>query len=247
MLRKHLRILGPSCILLGFCFPPDGAAGAVDNAEQELQRATQELADAVAPGHVEVWNKYLDDRLVRIDENGVIQTKSQLLKELAPLPPGLKGSMAIENFHATLHGAVAIASYDMQESLDYQGQMLHSRFRSSDTWTKTPAGWRLIAQHVSAVLKDPPAIKLSQSQLCAYDGTYTLTSDIEVIVHCSAKGLSMQRTGRPAVEYLPETADVFFAPGQPRSRRLFVRDTEGKAIAMLDRREGEDIRWARKR
>jgi hypothetical protein len=63
---------------------------------------------------------------------------------------------------------------------------------------------------------------------------------------CSANGLTMLRPGRPAAEYLPETADVFFLPGQPRSRRLFVRDETGKVIAMLDRREGEDIRWNRK-
>src|SRR5207344_1873307 len=115
------------------------------------------------------------DRLVHVDENGVVLTKAELLKELTPLPSGLAGNVAIDRFHAELHGNVAVAAYEMQESLNYHGQMLHSRFRSSDTWLKTSAGWRLIAQQVSAVLKDPPAIKLPQSQLCAYEGKYSLT------------------------------------------------------------------------
>ena len=40
--------------------------------------------------------------------------------------------------------------------------------------------------------------------------------------------------------------NTLFLPGQPRNRRLFVRDASGKVVAMLDRREGEDIRWAHK-
>jgi regulator of sigma D len=246
MTQKLSRFFGLFGVLLGVCLAPSSAADYTHTREQELQRICQELLDAVAPGRVEVWKKYLDDSLVHVDENGVVQTKNELLKDLTPLPPGLTGSVAIDHFQAQFHGNVAVAAYEMQESLDYHGQMLHTRFRSSDTWLKTSEGWRLIAQQVSAVLKDPPAIKLPKSQLCAFDGTFTLTPDIELHVRCSEQGLSMQRAGRPAVEYLPETADVFFAPGSPRSRRLFERNAQGKVVAMLERREGEDIRWVRK-
>jgi len=246
MTRVHPASLGPLWLLL-VC----GAAGNVfakstRDSAQELRRICQALLDAVAPGDAAVWRNYLDDRLLRVDENGKVQTKEELLAELTPLPPGLKGSAVIDRFQAQVHGDVAVVAYEIQESLDYHGQALRSRFRTSDTWIKTSRGWRLIAEQVAAVLKDPPAISLSQAQLCAFDGTYSLTADIEVGVHCSANWLTMLRTGRPAAEYLPETADVFFLPGQPRSRRLFVRDAEGKVVAMLDRREGEDIRWVRK-
>jgi Domain of unknown function (DUF4440) len=246
MTRKHSGYIGTLCVLLSLSIPGDAGTDSAADPAQQLRQACQDLLDAVAPGRVDVWKKYLDERLVHVDENGVVQTKEELLKEFAPLPPGLKGSIAIDRFKAEFHGDVAVAAYEMQESLDYHGQMLHSRFRSSDTWLKTVAGWRLIAQQVSAVLKDPPAIKLPVTRLCAYNGRYSLSADIEMSVHCTADGLTMQRTDRPAVDYLPETADVFFAPGQPRNRRLFVRDAEGKVIAMLDRREGEDIRWVRK-
>jgi regulator of sigma D len=246
MTRKTPRAVGPFCLLLGLAIAGSAAAKSREDPTQELRRICQELLDAVAPGDVPVWKKYLDDRLLRVDENGKVQTKDQLLAELTPLPPGLKGSAAIDHFQAQVHGDVAVAAYEIQESLDYHGQPLHSRFRTTDTWIRTRAGWRLIAEQVAAALKDPPAISLSQAQLCAFDGTYSLTADIEISIHCSANGLTMLRPGRPAAEYLPETADVFFLPGQPRSRRLFVRDETGKVIAMLDRREGEDIRWNRK-
>ncbi len=246
MTRKHLRLIGSCCLLFGFTIPAGAATQRHEEPSQELRKICQELVDAVAPGDSGVWKKYLDDRLLRVDETGKRQTKDEVIADLTPLPPGLNGSAVIDRFEARVHGSVAVAAYEIQERLDYHGQPLHSRFRVSDTWIKTNAGWRLIAEQVAAVLKDPPAISLSQAQLCELDGTYSLTADIEVGVHCSANGLTMNRTGRPAAEYLPETADVFFLPGQPRNRRLFVRDASGKVVAMLDRREGEDIRWARK-
>ena len=33
----------------------------------------------------------------------------------------------------------------LEEQLDYHGQALHSRFRATDTWLKTRAGWRLMS------------------------------------------------------------------------------------------------------
>lgn len=244
MLKKFERIVF-IFIPLTIAMESSSAAGSRD-LEKDLRQICQQLLDAVAPGDVKVWDKYLSPDIIHVDENGIVQTKAELLKELTPLPPGLIGTAKIDTFKAEFHGNIAVAAYEMQESLDYHGQMLHTRFRMTDMWLKTKEGWRLIAEQTSAVLKDPPAVKLPQSMLCAYDGTYSLTPDIEVNIHCSPNGLLAQRKGRPDVEYLPETSDVFFAPGQPRSRRLFVRDAEGKVIAMYDRREGEDIKWVKK-
>ena len=55
--------------------------GASDEArasdEEILRRQTQELLDAVAPGNVDVWDRYLHDELVHIDENGQKRTKAE--------------------------------------------------------------------------------------------------------------------------------------------------------------------------
>jgi hypothetical protein len=45
------------------------------------------------------------------------------------------------------------------------------------------------------------------------------------------------------VQFLPEVCGVFLAPGQPRSRRIFLRDSDGKITGFVDRREGADVRW----
>ena len=216
-----------------------------DDLAAVLKRQTQELMDAVAPGHAEVWRRYLLDDAVYLDENGVVYDKARLLKELTPLPPGLVGRIVVDRFQVTQHGDTAVAVGEIQEYLDYHGQQLRTRFRFLDTWLRTSAGWRLAARHTEAVLKDPPAISLSKMDLCAYEGEYRLTPEITATVRCTEKGLISERTGRPAATYLPEVRDVFFVAGQARSRRIFQRDGSGAVVGFVDRREGEDIRWVK--
>lgn len=224
-----------------------GAQAAAPSAsETELRKIVQDMLDAVAPGDTEVWRRYLHERVLRVDENGAVQTKQELLKEFSPLPPGLVGRMAVDTFKIETHGDVAVVAYETQEHLDYHGQLLHSRFRVSDTWLRTGQGWKLLAEQVAAVLKDPPSIKLSPEQLCEYSGAYTLTADIATTIRCTQDGLTAERTGRPPAHYLAEVPGVFFVAGQPRTRRIFVRDAQGKVVGFVDRREGEDIRWTKK-
>lgn len=216
------------------------------SAEGELRKAVQEMLDAIAPGNAEVWKRYLDERVVLVDENGVVRTKSQLLAEFSPLPPGLVGNLALDKFKMEQHGDVAVLAYEAQEHLEYHGQTLASRYRINDTWLKTRQGWQLLSEQVAAVLKDPPSMKLTRQQLCEYNGTYSLTAEITTTISCTADGLTAERSGRKPSPYLAEVEDVFFVAGQPRTRRIFVRDAQRKVVAFVDRREGEDIRWIRK-
>jgi len=202
--------------------------------------------DAIAPGRAEVWRRYLDDRVVYVDENGSVHGKQEILRELEPLPPGLVGRIAVDRFPAEVHGDVAVVAHEVQEQLDYHGQPLHTRFRTTDTWLRTARGWRLVLRQTSAVLADPPVAALGHDQLCAYGGTYALTEEIVATVRCAEGALVVERAGRPAVRYLPELLDVFFLPGEPRTRRIFLRDERGQISGFVDRREGEDVRWRRR-
>ena len=176
----------------------------------------------------------------------IVRNKAELIAELQPLPAGLEGRIVVDRFRVVFAGDTAIAAVEVQEHLDYHGQPIRSRFRSLDTWRRTPQGWRLAGQHIAAVLKDPPAVALSRGQLCAYEGVYSLKPGLETTITCADDGLTSRREDRPVVKYLPELLDVFFAPGQPRTRRIFTRDTAGRVTGFVDRREGEDVGWTRR-
>lgn len=224
---------------------PAGAGSTDEQSKAELRRISQELLDAIAPGKAAVWERYLDERFVHMDENGVVRNKAEFLKELTPLPPGLEGRIEIDRFDATFAGNTAILVYEIQEYLDYHGQSLRTRFRSLDTWLLTADGWRLIGEHTAAVLKDPPAITLSPEALSEYEGVYSLTPEIKTTIRARDGGLAAERDERPAATYAAEVRDMFFVPGKPRTRRLFTRDAKGRIDGFVDRREGEDIRWAK--
>jgi hypothetical protein len=235
-------------VVTAFCIVVASGGAAQPNnaaAEAELRRITQEMMDAIAPGHAEVWDRYLDERLIHVDENGTLRGKRELLAELKPLPPGLTGRIAVDRFRIEQHGGTAVVAYEIQEYLDYHGQILRSRFRTSDTWLKTRDGWKLIGSQTAAVLKDPPEVALTRAQLCNYNGTYALTDSITTAIDCSGSGLTSERTGRAPATYRAETSDVFFVPGEPRTRRIFQRDADGDVTGFVDRREGEDILWRR--
>jgi len=237
------RWLLPVALVFGLFAVAQAAAPSA--AETELRKIVQEMLDAVAPGNADVWRRYLHERVLRVDENGAVQTKEELLKEFAPLPPGLVGRAKVDTFKIELHDEVAVVAFEIQEHLDYHGQIMRSRFRVSDTWLKTAQGWQLLAEQVAAVLKDPPSVKLTQQQLCEYNGSYALTTEITVTLRCTQDGFTSERSGRLATQYLAEVPDVFFVAGQPRTRRIFTRDAQGKVVGFVDRREGEDVRWTR--
>jgi hypothetical protein len=211
--------------------------------ETLLRHDTQMLLDAIAPGDTAVWDKLLDPAAIQVDENDVVRGKAAILAELKPLGPGLVGHLYIDDFRVVASGDVAVVTHEDNETLDYHGQMLLSRFRMTETWHRTAHGWRLLASQVLAVLKDPPPVSLDQGTLCSYAGRYALTPEIVATIICSGDHLIAQRTGRPDRAFLAEVKDVFFEPGQPRTRRIFLKDASGRITGFVDRREARDIIW----
>jgi len=211
----------------------------------ELRRSTQSLLDAIAPADVSVWDRLLDEKAIQVDENDVVRNKAQMLAALKPLGPGLAGHLTIDDFRVVESGETAIVTHEDDEYLDYHGQIVKSRFRMTDTWIHSSSGWKQLASQVLAVLQDPPAGKLGTKILCAYSGTYELTPQIRGTIHCENDELLFERPARPARHFRPELLDVFFEPGEPRTRRIFVRDPHGHIAGFVDRREARDIVWRR--
>jgi hypothetical protein len=211
----------------------------------ELRRNTQALLDAIAPGDTAVWNRLLDSAAIQVDENDVVRNKKEILESLQPLGPGLTGHLDIDDFRLVLRGPVAVVTHEDREYLDYHGQIIRSRFRFTETWLKEPAGWREIAAQELAVQQDPPAIRLEHAALCSFAGRYALTDSIVATIRCAGDSLVMVRAGRADRTFLPEARDVFFEPGEPRTRRIFLYDAKGQITGFVDRREERDVAWKR--
>jgi hypothetical protein len=213
--------------------------------EDVLRRQTQELLDAVTGGTPSVWSRYLHDKLSYTAEDGDVLTKAQMVEQIGPLPSGVSGKLQVTDFKVAVHDAVAIATYISDEHEDYHGHKLHCQYRSTDTWVKTRAGWRLIAGQVIALRTDPPAVPLTAAQMKQYVGRYALSADFSYEIRVKDGRLEGQQSGRAAEPLRAEAPDVLFVPGKPRYRKVVRRAPGGQVTGFFERREAWDLDWKR--
>jgi ketosteroid isomerase-like protein len=230
---------------LALVFASGSRPAATEGAPEQLRRQTQELLDAISTGSAAVWDKYLDADARYIDENGSVMTKKQMVEQTKPLPEGVSGSIQAMDFDVAVHGIVAVVTYVDDEHENYHGHRLHCQYRTTDTWMKTAAGWRLIGGQVLALRTDPPAIALAATLRDEYSGRYALTPAITYEIRRQGDALEGRQTGRKPEELRAEAPDVLFAPGKPRYRKIFLRGPDGNVTGFAERREAWDIVWTK--
>jgi hypothetical protein len=242
MVRIPLAACCSLCAVLCSLSPP---AHAAEDVRTVLLRKTQAMMDTLGTAQSGVWREALDDRLVFTSEDGEVFSKAQLVDQIKPFPLGVSGKIQVTDFKVVVYGPVAVATWVADEHEDFHGHAIHCQYRSTDTWMKSAAGWKQIAGQVLALRTDPPEMSLGPKQLAEYCGRYELSSGIQYEIRCSNAGLEGQQTGRPARPLRVEAPDVLFIPGQPRYRRVFLRDASGHITAFAERREAWDLVWKR--
>jgi ketosteroid isomerase-like protein len=210
-----------------------------------LKKITQEMADALAPGDRAVWERYTDPSLLFVTEDNLVKTRTQFLADLAPLPAGYSGQIAIVEFQSKDYGAFAVTTYIQDEHENVEGHELHAHYRTTDTWRRTPAGWRLAASETFSVPIDPPAGTASADALASFEGRYRLSAKTAETIRRDGDHLVVEREGRAPQILVVASGDVFFTPGRPRTMRVFQRDSAGRVIGFADRREGVDLVWTK--
>lgn len=177
-------------------------------------------------------------------ENGVLKNKSQLLKELKPLPTGYIGRINVTEPRIIRHNETYILSFIADEYLSLYGQTIHTAYAEMDTYIKDNRDWLLLASELFELAADPAIVNLSSEFLKRYEGVYELAEGVEYKVFLDEGKLFGQWFGKPLGQLMPETESVFFVRGE-RGRKLFIKDGNGQ-IQLIDRRNGHDLIWKRK-
>ncbi|HXC54609.1 MAG TPA: nuclear transport factor 2 family protein [Rhizomicrobium sp.] len=220
-------------------------APAAEDVSTLLKRQTQELFDAVSAGDAGVWDRYLDADAVVADENGVVTDKKDTVAQVTPLPTGISGTITVTDWHAHIHGGVAVTSFVSDEHEDFHGQKLHALYLTTTTWLQEPDGWKVAGQQTLALQQDPPALQLPAATLDGYVGRYRAAPDLVYEIARTGDALSGGTVGGKAAPLAAELRDVLFAPGQPRTRKIFMRDATGRVTGFVSRREGRDVVWTK--
>lgn len=232
-------------LLLLAAAPPTPAPTAPPDLVASFRARDQALLDAIAPGDKKVWDAALAPEAVYLDENGRIIERAAFMDELKPLGPGASGHLDIVDYRLRIVGDTALVIQKAAEYEAFHGQNLRTDYMMSETWRHgSDGGWKLLMVHAWAVMKDPPAIALTTDQAEQYVGRYR-AGDLVYVIAREGDGLVGGREGRALKPLKAEMVDALFVPGQPRTRKLFQRDHDGRITGFYDRREGDDLKWTR--
>jgi hypothetical protein len=139
---------------------------------------------------------------------------------------------------------VIVLSHRDREELELYGQKLVTYFHSTDTRAKSQDGrWKLIAAQVMAIPNERKPIAVDTKKLDEYIGQYQLAPDVIYTVTREGDKLFGQRTGRAKEELLPLCADTFYRKGVWRGEKVFERNSQGRVVRLLDRRDNNDLVW----
>ena len=230
------RYIAPFIVLaLSGCVPEREDVASI------IKRQSQEFSDASASGDAKVLAKYLHDRVLFMNEGGDMPSKREIVDGAQPAPGGVSNTLKQEDFRIEVHGNVAVTSFTDVATVQFHGQTLHAKYLSTEVWLRLPTGWKMISSQTMAAQDDPPAVKLPRNTLQEYVGVYAAGDDYTYRIDCDDGELTgTPRDGKPSA-LKAELRDVLFTPGQPRTRKIFQRDEDGKVIGFISRREGHDL------
>src|SRR5256885_6844436 len=78
---------------------------------QWFQDTEQSLMDALAAGDTKPWQQILGDSCMVTSEEGEVTSKADLLKQMRPLPPGLKGGITVKELSVQEFPTFAVVRY----------------------------------------------------------------------------------------------------------------------------------------
>jgi hypothetical protein len=211
-----------------------------------LLRKTQEFSDAGLRGDKAALDGALAPDVAFTNEDGSTPSKADILAEASPPPAGVEKTIAVTDFKLRAHGQFAVATFvDVLDQV-VRGQHLRFRYRSTEVWRNDPVGWRIIASQTLLLSDDPPQVSLPVSVLEDYVGVYDAGAGVTVQVTRTADSLASATDGGAPIALKAELKDVFFIPGQPQLRRIFLRDVDGRITGYVNRLQGQDLLAKRK-
>src|SRR5450432_2880928 len=186
---------------------------------RQLLQIEQALMDAIAPGDIKTWDKYLDIDFYQVSEDGNGMNKRELLASMNGLPAGSTGHIRIMHPVFTFHKTIAVVHYVADEYETVLGQHLHTTYATTDTWYQSGGRWKMIGSQVFEIPQLPPAIRLSDTVMKQYTGVYQMDENHEAVVTFKNDSLFIKKSNRAAAALLPETENIFFLQSDARGRK----------------------------
>lgn len=189
-------------------------AQATEDVAAKIKRQSQKFSNASASGDTKTLARYLDDRVVFINEGGEIASKKDITASSPAGPKSVTNKLVQTDFHIEIHGDVAVTSFMDNATVHVGDQTLMPCFRATEVWLNEGDAWRMISSQAVALSDDPLARQLASSERDEYVGTYQAVPGFTVtITHQRSQLLSVTNSAKLS-PLLAEQRDVLFTPGQ---------------------------------
>jgi ketosteroid isomerase-like protein len=207
-----------------------------------VERLSREFSDASAAGDGKTLGRLADERVIFMNETGEIATHKDLMASTPP-PAGVENRLEQSDVRIELHGDTAVTSFTDNLTQHANGSVRTASFLSTEVWHKENGRWLMISSQTMTKPKEPTTIALEPAVLDDYVGTYA-ANGVSVKIERDGGSLASATNGADATKLEMEARDVAFTPGQPRLRRVFIREG-GKVTGFLSIRESGDVFFKR--
>jgi hypothetical protein len=223
---------------------PQGAKPAAPETRQWFQDLEQRLMDAIGSGDKSGWERVMDPACVITSEEGQVMTRQEFLDDLRPLPPGLKGGIAVKDLTVQEFPTFAVVRYLADEWETVFSQLLKTQYRITDTFRRDRESWWMVASHIAVVTRDPPPQIAAGARWPSFVGTYQLLPDgWTFTVELRQGRLYGGRDPKNLRPFVPLTPDAFVLSGR-LGEWLFVVEP-GEVARIVNFRKFEPLVWTR--
>jgi ketosteroid isomerase-like protein len=212
-----------------------------DDVAALIEKRSQEFSDASASGDAATIGKYLDDRVIFMNEGGDIGDKKSIVEGTTPTPKNIDRKLTQSDFKVEVHGNVAVTSFTDNLVQQLYGQTLKIEYLSTEVWLKEGSDWKMISSQTMTMPDDPKTVSLPATTLDEYVGTYEATPAFKMRITREGDGLAGSTNDGKPYPIKAELRDVLVTPGQPTLRRIIQRDANGKVTGLISRRDGHDF------
>ena len=220
------------------------AQGAPANAVAEITKLSDERYAANRKGDRAFYERLLMPNFAFLQPTGTIWTKKQYLDDEFPTNiTAPRATVVRSNFRVLVDGESAVASYEDEETVPVGAQKVENNLKRVDTYVRLNGEWKLLSMAAILLPPWPATVRVDPKTYGEYEGTYGATTEIQVVVTREGDRLFLQPVGLEKVELFPESESVFYNKTDSRTaRNVFERDSRGRVVALVWRRDGQSVR-----
>jgi ketosteroid isomerase-like protein len=209
--------------------------------QQAVIHISKLLADAAYKRDFAAWSQHVAEDCLFSDDDGALQTKSQLMEHLKKLPTSYDRGEDQRDFVVHVYGNTAVVTSRVTDHEQFNESDIISEMRRTETYIKQDGSWLLIAKQWGMLpvnFRKPVAV--DPATYNDYAGQYEWRQGFVDNVVVRDKKLQSQ-LGEDADEYLPLGPDTFFIRND-LGAVTFSRNAQGHVTGYTyHRADGQEI------